>query len=53
MPSGTKAYYSFTHSTVHFIVLNSYDVSRWVGMYVHSHVAYASTVSHTIGRLMR
>jgi hypothetical protein len=28
VPSGTKAYYSFTYSTVHVIVLNSFDVSR-------------------------
>ena len=30
IPSNTKAYYSFTHGNIHFIVLNSYDVNRYV-----------------------
>jgi hypothetical protein len=28
VPSGHPSYYSFTHGNVHFVVLNSYDVSR-------------------------
>lgn len=27
-PSGTEAYYSFTHGNVHFVVLDSYDTNR-------------------------
>lgn len=30
LPSGTEAYYSFDHANVHFVVLNSYDISRKV-----------------------
>ena len=28
VPSGTKAYYSFDHGNIHFVILNSYDVPR-------------------------
>ncbi len=28
VPSGTEAYYSFDHGNVHFVCLNSYDLSR-------------------------